>query len=118
MNHENPAFARRLDDEAVLTIEFSSKSISNPTANTKEHAPKEEEPGPKRRRLDHALQKAVHPCRLPDDRAFGYLFDFGDNWLHQINVTAVEETPGIGRYPKVTEKVGRSPPQYPDEDED
>lgn len=50
-------------------------------------------------------------------RAFGYLFDFGDNWLHQINVTEVEEAPGKGRYPKITEKVGRSPPQYPDEDE-
>ncbi len=51
-------------------------------------------------------------------RAFGYLFDFGDNWLHQIDVTAVEEVPVKGRYPKITEKVGRSPPQYPEEDED
>jgi hypothetical protein len=50
-------------------------------------------------------------------RAFGYLFDFGDNWLHQINVTAVEEATGKGRYPKITEKVGISPPQYPEEDE-
>lgn len=51
-------------------------------------------------------------------RAFGYLFDFGDGWLHQINVTAVEETPGKGRYPKIIEKVGKSPPQYIDPDEE
>ncbi len=51
-------------------------------------------------------------------RAFGYLFDFGDEWLHQINVTAIEEAPEKGRYPKIIEKVGKSPPQYPDEDED
>jgi hypothetical protein len=51
-------------------------------------------------------------------RAFGYLFDFGDEWLHQINITAIEETPGKGRYPKIIEKVGKSPPQYPDEDEE
>jgi len=51
-------------------------------------------------------------------RAFGYLFDFGDEWLHQINVTAIEETPGKGRYPKIAEKVGKSPPQCPEEDEE
>jgi hypothetical protein len=49
-------------------------------------------------------------------RAFGYLFDFGDERLHQINVTAIEETPGKGRYPKIIEKVGKSPPQYHDEE--
>ena len=43
---------------------------------------------------------------------------FGDNWEHQIRVTAIEETSGKGRYPKVVERVGKSPPQYPDEDEE
>jgi len=50
-------------------------------------------------------------------RAFGYLFDFGDNWLHQINVIAVDEIPGKGRYPKIVAREGKSPPQYPDEDD-
>lgn len=50
-------------------------------------------------------------------RAFGYLFDFGDNWLHQINVIAVEEILEKGRYPKTVAREGKSPPQYPDEDE-
>lgn len=48
--------------------------------------------------------------------AFGYLFDFGDNWLHQIDVTGVDESPGEGRYPKILDKAGKSPPQYPDEE--
>ena len=49
--------------------------------------------------------------------AFGYWFDFGDNWWHQINVMDVEEKAGRGKYPKITKRVGESPPQYVDWDE-
>jgi hypothetical protein len=55
---------------------------------------------------------------LKVDRAFGYRFDFGDDWLHQINVVAIDEVPASGRYPKITGRVGDSPPQYPDFDDD
>lgn len=48
---------------------------------------------------------------------FGYWFDFGDDWWHQINVEGVEDKIPKGKYPKVTKKVGKSPPQYLDEDE-
>jgi hypothetical protein len=48
---------------------------------------------------------------------FGYWFDFGDDWWHQINVEAVEDKVPRGKVPKVTKKVGKSPPQYADEDE-
>jgi hypothetical protein len=50
--------------------------------------------------------------------AFGYWFDFGDDWWHQINVMDIEEKPGRGTYPRVTERVGESPPQYVDWDEE
>jgi hypothetical protein len=48
---------------------------------------------------------------------FGYWFDFGDDWWHQINVEAIEDKVPKGKFPKVIEKVGKSPPQYADEDE-
>ena len=48
---------------------------------------------------------------------FGYWFDFGDDWWHQINVEGVEDKVPRGKFPKVTKKVGKSPPQYSDEDE-
>ena len=48
---------------------------------------------------------------------FAYWFDFGDDWWHQINVEAIEDAPASGKYPKVTKKVGKSPPQYPDWEE-
>ncbi|MFL6335209.1 MAG: IS1096 element passenger TnpR family protein [Pyrinomonadaceae bacterium] len=49
---------------------------------------------------------------------FGYWFDFGDDWWHQVNVVAVEERAVRGKFPKVVKRVGKSPPQYADWDED
>jgi hypothetical protein len=46
---------------------------------------------------------------------FGYWFDFGDDWWHQINVAAIEETPS-GKYPRVIKRAGASPPQYAEAD--
>lgn len=43
--------------------------------------------------------------------AFGYWFDFGDDWWHQINVVAIEEKP-FGKSPRVIKRVGQSPAQY------
>jgi len=50
--------------------------------------------------------------------AFGYWFDFGDDWWHQINVVAVEDEAPRGKYPKVIRRVGESPPQYVDWDKE
>jgi hypothetical protein len=50
--------------------------------------------------------------------AFGYWFDFGDDWWHQINVVAIEEVTGRGKFPKIVKRVGESPPQYVDWDEE
>jgi len=50
-------------------------------------------------------------------RAFGYWFDFGDDWRHEIRVEAIEQAPSTGRFPKVTARVGASPPQYADPEE-
>lgn len=60
---------------------------------------------------------ALETLGLTVDRAFGYRFDFGDDWLHQINVVAIDEDSGSSRYPKIIKRIGESPPQYPDFDE-
>ena len=54
---------------------------------------------------------------LKEGRSFGYWFDFGDDWWHQINVEAIEDEVPTGKFPKVTKRVGKSPPQYLEEDE-
>jgi len=54
---------------------------------------------------------------LKVDEPFGYWFDFGDDWWHQVTVRAIHDKAPRGRYPKVTERIGDSPPQYPELDE-
>jgi hypothetical protein len=51
---------------------------------------------------------------LSVDEAFGYWFDFGDDWWHQINVTKIIDKAQSGKYPRITKRFGASPPQYAD----
>jgi hypothetical protein len=59
----------------------------------------------------------IESLGLKVGRRFGYWFDFGDDWWHQINVEAIEDKVPRGKYPKMTKRVGKSPPQYAEEDE-
>ena len=49
---------------------------------------------------------------------FWYWFDFGDDWWHRIEMVDVGEPAPRHKYPKVVKRVGKSPPQYPNWDED
>jgi hypothetical protein len=49
---------------------------------------------------------------LKPERAFGYWFDFGDDWYHQVQVDRIEEAIPTVTYPRVIKRVGKSPPQY------
>ena len=57
------------------------------------------------------VSTAIVSLDLKVGQALGYWFDFGDDWCHQINVVAIEHV-SKGKYPKVTKRVGESPPQY------
>ncbi len=43
---------------------------------------------------------------LSIDEAFGYWFDFGDDWWHQIDVTNIIDETKSGKYPRITKRVG------------
>jgi hypothetical protein len=49
---------------------------------------------------------------------FGYTFDLGTQWEHIIEVVAIQDHAGGGRYPRLGKKVGAAPPQYEDDIED
>lgn len=55
---------------------------------------------------------------LTPRRKFYYLFDFGDEWWHEITVEQTDAPAEKGKYPRIVEMKGASPPQYPDPDED
>jgi hypothetical protein len=69
---------------------------------------------PPKGRVDDTTIESLH---LKVGDRFGYWFDFGDDWWHQINVEAIEAKVPRGKFPKVTKKVGKSPPQYADQEE-
>ena len=70
------------------------------------------QPNPPIGRVD---ETTIESLKLKIGDRFGYWFDFGDDWWHQINVEAIEKKVAEGKFPKVTKKVGKSPPQYADE---
>ncbi|MEL6554732.1 MAG: plasmid pRiA4b ORF-3 family protein [Cyanobacteria bacterium J06621_11] len=64
--------------------------------------------------LNDSSEATLASLKLRTEDVFGYWFDFGDDWWHQINVTKVAPKAPKGKYPKITERVGDSPPQYAD----
>jgi hypothetical protein len=59
-----------------------------------------------------ATVTTIDSLNLKADDVFGYWFDFGDDWWHQINVVSIQRRATTGEYPKVIERVAESPPQY------
>lgn len=63
-------------------------------------------------------ETTIADLELTPGRLFGYWFDFGDHWYHKINVVAIGEAEPRVEYPRVVARVGESPPQYMDWDEE
>ena len=66
----------------------------------------------------NVTETTIGSLNLKVDDVIGYWFDFGDDWWHQINVVAIQDQPPRGKYPMVTKRIGASPPQYVDWDEE
>jgi hypothetical protein len=70
----------------------------------------------------NAAEAKLGALHLKAKQRILYLFDFGDSWWHEITVESVHEPVEEGDYPRVVDQGGKSPPQYPDieeeEDED
>ncbi len=61
---------------------------------------------------NYATVTTIDSLNLKTDDVFGYWFDFGDDWWHQINVASIQSRTPTGEYPKVIDRIGESPPQY------
>ncbi len=70
------------------------------------------------RGLRNAAATKIEELKLEKGQSFDYLFDFGDSWEHLITVEQTDALVERGRYPRIVEKRGESPPQYPELDED
>lgn len=61
---------------------------------------------------DDVTRTTIGSLGLKVDHSFGYWFDFGDDWYHQINVAAIADEIPAGKYPRIIKRTGKSPPQY------
>lgn len=72
------------------------------------------------RNLQDASRTSIDSLGLAKGQTLYYLFDFGDEWWHEITVEQTDEKPDEDLYPRIAERKGKSPPQYfyPDEEEE
>lgn len=69
----------------------------------------------------NAAETKIRDLDLKPNRVFCFLFDLGDNWWHEMTAEQINAERENGKYPRILERHGKSPPQYPenaDENED
>jgi hypothetical protein len=74
-------------------------------------------PSEKAKYAGDLTKTTIESLNLKVNTIFGYLFDYGDGWMHQITVKTIDESVPKGRFPRIINKTGDSPPQYIDEEE-
>jgi hypothetical protein len=70
--------------------------------------------GKNRKRHGDARTTTLDDLELKLHRSFGYWFDFGDDWFHQVQLERIDQAIPTVTYPRVIRRVGKSPPQYSD----
>jgi hypothetical protein len=66
----------------------------------------------------HTHQVQIGQLDLKQGQKFLYLFDYGDNHEFDVTVQLINPQAEKGKYPKIVGRKGKSPPQYPDIDEE
>lgn len=71
------------------------------------------------KKTGNAEKTRILQAGLAQGEYFYYLFDFGDEWWHELTVLKSEAgNVSVKHLPRVVKKSGKSPDQYPDYDED
>jgi hypothetical protein len=133
---KNPVVSRTIQIRGDQTLEDLHEAIFDAFARWESHMYEftfgkgPMDPKTKRYVLPHALkiqqvqpnppvgrvdETTIESLGLKVGQRFGYWFDFGEDWWHQINVESIEDEIPRGKFPRVTKKIGKSPPQYADE---
>jgi hypothetical protein len=65
----------------------------------------------------NAAKTRIDQLHLELGETFEYLFDFGDMWWHTIKLKNIENIISNEKLPRIVEKHGESPNQYPSYEE-
>ena len=66
----------------------------------------------------HTHEVTSGSLNLKPRQKFLYLFDYGDNHEFDVQVRKIAPSAPKGNYPRIVGEQGKSPPQYPDYDEE
>jgi len=116
--HEAIFDAFEREEEHMYEFQIGGKRPMDPKARRYVLAAAMEDPFGDRKPAGDVSRTAIGSLGLKTGETFGYWFDFGDDWWHQADVLAIDEGSSRGKLPKVTARVGESPPQYVDWDEE
>jgi hypothetical protein len=105
--HEAIFTAFERDDEHLYEFQFGKRPFDPKGPNYGVPDPQEPKKG-----YGDARTATLDQLDLKPERVFGYLFDFGDEWYHQVQVERIEQAIPTVTYPRVIKRVGKSPPQY------
>jgi len=106
------------EDPHMYEFQFGGKGPMDPKAKRYVMPEALEDPFGQKPPAGIVTKTAIGSLGLKVKDKFGYWFDFGDDWHHQINVVGIDDEAPKGRYPKLTNRVGESPPQYVDWEEE
>jgi len=77
-----------------------------------------EDQGPFGSDSKNASRTSIESLGLTEGQVFYYLFDFGNEWWHEITVEKVGGAADDGKYSRIIDQKGASPQQYNDPDDD
>lgn len=102
------------EEEHLYEFQIGGRGPNDPKA--KRYGLKQAGSGSTRRKapVNDVASTPIASLGLAVGQAFGYWFDFGDDWWHQINVVSITDKAPVEKYPRITQRVGSSPPQYAD----
>ena len=106
------------EDEHLYEFQIGGRRPMDPKARRYGPPMAMDDPFNEQEPAGNAERTTLGALRLKTGEAFGYWFDFGDDWWHQVDVLAIDEAGRSGKLPRVTRRVGQSPPQYVDWDEE
>lgn len=70
----------------------------------------------KKHTTHNVLSTKINELALELNDRLYYLFDFGDEWWHELTLLSIRDEESSGDYPRIVKRNGDSPPQYPTED--
>jgi len=116
--HEAIFAAFDREEEHMYEFQIGGKRPMDPKARRYVLPMAMDDPFADRKPAGDVSRTTIASLGLGTGAVFGYWCDFGDDWWHRVEVSAAGEGTQRGKLPKVTKRVGQSPPQYEDWDEE